>query len=116
MLSLLVSLGLLGLAAVDPVGIAVMPLLLTQTDGIRRSIWFLIGSAIGITALGVAFAIGAGHVMLRVTKDFPWLEPAIEIACGVIFAGFGLYLWWQRRRGEQEPAASDRVGHDAARR
>ena len=79
MLSLLVSLGLLGLAAVDPVGIAVMPLLLTQTDGIRRSIWFLIGSAIGITALGVAFAIGAGHVMLRVTKDFPWLEPAIEI-------------------------------------
>ena len=46
MLSLLVSLGLLGLAAVDPVGIAVMPLLLTQTDGIRRSVWFLIGSAL----------------------------------------------------------------------
>ena len=106
MLSLLGSLGLLGLAAVDPVGIAVMPLLLTQTDGIRRSVWFLIGSALGITALGVVFAIGAGHVMLRVTKDYPWLEPAIEIVCGIALFGFGVYLWWQRRRGQQGPEVS----------
>lgn len=96
MISLLTSLVLLGLAAVDPVGIAVMPLLLTQPDGIRRSVWFLIGSALGITGLGVAFAIGAGHVMLRVTTDYPWLEPSVEIVCGVLLAGFGLYLW---RRG-----------------
>ena len=106
MLSLLGSLGLLGLAAVDPVGIAVMPLLLTQTDGIRRSVWFLIGSALGITALGVVFAIGAGHVMLRVTKDYPWLEPAIEIVCGIALFGFGVYLWWQRRGGQQGPEVS----------
>ena len=69
MLSLLVSLGLLGLAAVDPVGIAVMPLLLTQTDGIRRGVWFLIGSAIGITALGVLstaafYWVGQGEWMI----------------------------------------------------
>ena len=106
MLSLLGSLGLLGLAAVDPVGIAVMPLLLTQTDGIRRSVWFLIGSALGITALGVVFVIGAGHVMLRVTKDYPWLEPAIEIVCGIALFGFGVYLWWQRRGGQQGPEVS----------
>lgn len=106
MLSLLGSLGLLGLAAVDPVGIAVMPLLLTQADGIRRSVWFLIGSALGITALGVVFAIGAGHVMLRVTKDYPWLEPAVEIVCGIALFGFGVYLWWQRRRGQHGPEVS----------
>jgi len=101
-----VSLGFLGLAAVDPVGIAVMPLLLTQPHGIRRSVWFLVGSALGITVLGVAFAIGAGHVMLRVTKDYPWLEPAVEIVCGLLFAGFAMYLWWQQRRGRATPEVS----------
>ncbi len=106
MLSLLVSLGFLGLAAVDPVGVAVMPLLLTQPHGIRRSVWFLAGSAMGIMVLGVAFAIGAGHVMLRVTKEYPWLEPAVEIACGVLFAGFALYLWWQQRQGRGTPEVS----------
>lgn len=100
MLSLLTSLALLGLAAVDPVGIAVMPLLLTQRDGIRRSTWFLIGSATGITALGVLFAVGAGHVMLRITTQYPWLEPSVEIVCGVLLAAFGVYLW--RRGGGAE--------------
>ncbi len=100
MLSLVVSLALLGLAAVDPVGIAVMPMLLTQRNGIRRSMWFLLGSALGITALGVLFAVGAGRVMLHLTDDYPWLEPGIEIVCGVLFAAFGLYLW--RRGGEVE--------------
>lgn len=97
MLTLVVSLALLGLAAVDPVGIAVMPLLLTQRHGVRRSVWFLLGSGLGITLLGVVFAVGAGHVMLQLTDDFPWLEPGIEIACGVLFAAFGIYLW---RRGD----------------
>lgn len=99
--------GFLGLAAVDPVGIAVMPLLLTQPNGIRRSAWFLIGSALGITALGVTFAIGAGHVMLRLKDDFPWLEPGIEIVGGVLFAGFGCYLWWRSRHGDSGPEVSD---------
>ncbi len=103
MLSLVVSLALLGLAAVDPVGIAVMPLLLTQPNGIRRSTWFLLGSAVGITALGVVFAIGAGHVLLRITDDHPWLEPGVEILCGVLLAGFGLVL--SRRGGEVEVSA-----------
>lgn len=107
MLSLLVSLGFLGLAAVDPVGIAVMPLLLTQPHGIRRSVWFLTGSALGITALGTVFAIGAGHVMLRLTHEYPWLEPAVEIACGVLFAAFGAWLWWQQRQGRAGPEVSD---------
>lgn len=96
----MVSLALLGLAAVDPVGIAVMPMLLTQRNGIRRSVWFLLGSALGITALGVLFAVGAGRVMLHVTDDYPWLEPSIEIVCGVLFAAFGLYVW--RRGGDVE--------------
>jgi hypothetical protein len=106
-LSLLASLGILGLAAVDPVGIAIMPLLLSQPHGIRRSMWFLAGSALGITTLGVVFAIGAGHVMLRLTAGYPWLEPAIEIACGVAFAGLGAWLWLQQRRGEAVPEVSD---------
>ncbi len=101
------SLGFLGLAAVDPVGIAVMPVLLTQSHGIRRSVWFLVGSALGIMTLGLVFAVGAGHVMLRLTKDYPWLEPGIEIVAGVGLAGFGIYLWWRRRQGEAGPEVSD---------
>lgn len=100
MFSLLTSLAILGLAAVDPVGIAVMPLLLTQRGGIRRSIWFLIGSAVGITAVGVLFAVGAGHVMLRITTEYPWLEPSVEVVCGLLLAAFGVYLW--RRGGAAE--------------
>jgi hypothetical protein len=103
-LSLLASIGFLGLAAVDPVGIAVMPMLLTQPNGIRRSVWFLAGSAIGILALGVTFAIGAGHVMLRLSEDYPWVEPSIEIVCGLVFAVFGLYLW---KRGGDGAEVSD---------
>jgi hypothetical protein len=106
-LSLVVSLGFLGLAAVDPVGIAVMPLLLTQPNGIRRSTWFLLGSVLGIITLGVVFVIGAGRIMLRLTTDYPWLEPGIEIVSGVLFAGFGFYLWWRRRHGDAGPEVSD---------
>lgn len=98
------SLALLGLAAVDPVGIAVMPVLLTQRNGIRRSVWFLLGSALGITALGVVFAVGAGRVMLRLTDDYPWLEPGVEIVCGVLFAAFGMFLW--KRGGDVEVSGS----------
>lgn len=103
----MVSLGLLGLAAVDPVGIAVMPLLLTQPHGIRRSVWFLVGSAMGITALGVIFAVGAGRIMLRLTDDFPWLEPSIEILAGAIITCVGVYLWSRRRRGNQDLEVSE---------
>ena len=107
MLSLVASLGFLGLAAVDPVGIAVMPVLLTQRHGIRRSVWFLVGSVLGIMTLGLVFAVGAGRIMLRVTKDYPWLEPGIEIVAGVALAGFGVYLWWRRRHGAAGPEVSD---------
>ena len=51
--------------------------------------------------------IGAGRIMLRLTTDYPWLEPGIEIVSGVLFAGFGFYLWWRRRHGDAGPEVSD---------
>ena len=54
---------------------------------------------LGIITLGVVFAIGAGRIMLRLTTDYPWLEPGIEIVSGVYCSpGFGFYLWWRWRQ------------------
>lgn len=84
MVSVFISLFLLGLAAVDPVGIAVMPVLLVQQRPLVRSLVFLLGSFVALMVMGVAFAQGLGGVILRQQVQYPWLMPAIEAVAGVV--------------------------------
>lgn len=107
MFSLLASLIVLGLAAIDPVGIAIMPVLLAQRDGLRRATVFLLGSALGLATLGFLFALGLGRYMLHIFRRYPWLEPAIEIGAGAVIAGFGLYVWQRSRSGGSAATVSD---------
>jgi hypothetical protein len=84
--SLFVSLAVLGLSAVDPVGIAIMPVLLTQKRPMLRAWVFLLGSFVSLMIMGLAFALGFGHIVLRLETEQTWLLPTIEmVAGGVLF-------------------------------
>jgi hypothetical protein len=82
----------LGLGAFDPVGLAAMPILLSQARGVRRAWTFVIGSITAIMLLGIAFASGLGKPIVEFSKDYPWLNSAIELGAAVILIGIGVWL------------------------
>ena len=84
MYGLFLSLFLLGLSAIDPVGIAAMPVLLAQKNPLVRSTLFLFGSFSMLIIMGLVFAQGLGSVVLRFETVYPWILPAIEIFAGVV--------------------------------
>jgi len=96
-IGLLLSLGLLGLSAVDPVGIAAMPLLLTQKNPFARSLLFLGGSFTALMVMGLLFAQGFGTVVVRFEATRSWLVPGIEVAAGVVLLGIAGTLLWRMK-------------------
>lgn len=106
-LGLLSSVGLLGLAAVDPVGIAAMPLLLSQPRGVRRAVAFLLGSCVALLLMGLAFTQGFGRVILAVEARLPWLVPGIELVAGIVLLGTALVVWLRARAGKSDVEPSD---------
>lgn len=97
----------LGLAAVDPIGIALMPLLLMQRRPLRRSIAFLGGSLLALMVMGVAFAWGLGLLVLHAEQSHPWLVPYGQVAAGTVLVAvaIGMAIHWQRhsQAGMQPP-------------
>lgn len=106
-LGLLTSVGLLGLAAVDPVGIAAMPLLLSQSRGIQRAVAFLAGSCVALLLMGLAFTQGFGRVILATEERLPWLVPGLELAAGLILVVTAVVLWLRGRSGRSDAEPSD---------
>jgi hypothetical protein len=100
MFGLFLSLSLLGLAAVDPIGIAVMPLLLSQKHPLTRSFIFLFGSFIALISMGLVFSRGLGEIILRLETTYTWLVPAVETAAGFILLAIAFYLFRQTRTKE----------------
>jgi hypothetical protein len=92
MFSLYLSLALLGLAAVDPIGIAIMPILLLQDNPIKRSSIFLAGSFLSLMVMGVALSKGLGAIVLHFEKGNRWLIPTLELAAGVILVCLALFV------------------------
>lgn len=91
----------LGLAAVDPIGIALMPLLLTQKCPLRRSIAFLSGSLLALMVMGVAFAWGLGLLVLHAEQAHPWLVPYGQVAAGTVLLAVAIGMIIYRRRHRQ---------------
>ena len=108
MLGLFVSLALLGLSAVDPIGIAAMPILLLQPHPFKRSFIFLGGSFASLIVMGLLFAKGFGQVVLRFEKSHPLLVPGAETMAGVILLGIAIALLWRLKSGRLsvDPPAS----------
>lgn len=109
MFALFISVGLLGLAAVDPIGIAAMPVLLLQRRPFARSFAFLGGSFVSLMVMGLLFAKGLGVIVLRFENNHTWLVPAVQMAAGVTLLGIAATVFWQLRRGRLPAEPSPRL-------
>lgn len=103
---LVIELATLGIAGFDPVGVAIMPLLLAQRDGVRRAWVFLAGSASALMVTGVLGAAGLGAPIVHLNRAHPWLEHAVELVAAAVLLPLGVALLVRARRGA--PESSDR--------
>jgi len=98
-LSLLAEVAGLGLAAIDAIGIAFMPILLAQANGLRRAMVFLSGSFVALMAVGLLFTTGVGSRIADLNERHPWLEPGVQVAGGVFLFGAGIFMLVRSRKG-----------------
>lgn len=83
----------LGLAAVDPIGIALTIIILTGKQPILRSLLFVLGSCLALLLMGFIFAHGIGAIVLATENHHHWLAPSFQILMGLLlwsFAAFSL--------------------------
>jgi len=90
----------LGLAAIDPVGISIMPILLVQERPYARSLFFLSGSFVSLIVMGLLFAMGLGQFVLRLEQQVHWLVPVAEAIAGAILIIVAAYLFFRLRFGK----------------
>jgi hypothetical protein len=110
MFSLYLALAGLGLAAIDPIGIGIMPVLLVQRDPYKRALIFLSGSFVSLVVMGLAFAKGLGRVVLTFEHHNRWFVPSIELIGGATLLIVSLTVFWQLKQGKTavEPAGKTR--------
>jgi len=85
-LALFVSLAFIGLVAIDPIGIAAMPILLVQKKPIAKSLSFLGGSFLTLIILGFIISEYLGKDILKIDTAHQWLVPIIELVGGIILS------------------------------
>jgi Sap, sulfolipid-1-addressing protein len=103
-LSVVLELAGLGLAAVDPIGLAFMPILLAQPRGTFRAFIFMFGSFVALTVLGLVFTTGFGSGVLAFNERYPWAAPTVETLGGIALFLIGLYMLRHARRAESSLA------------
>ncbi len=97
--SLLAEVAGLGLAAVDAIGIAFMPILLAQANGLRRALVFMLGSFLALMTVGMLFTTGLGSRIADLNERHPWLEPGVQVLGGVFLVGAGIFMLVRSRAG-----------------
>ena len=91
MIELFLTMAGLGLAAVDPIGIGLVLILLTQKQALLRSAVFLLGSCSALILMGFVFAHSVGAIIIRTEQHHYWLAPSFQIAMGILLSGYSLY-------------------------
>jgi hypothetical protein len=111
MYGLYISLAALGLSAVDPIGIGVMPVLLIQKHPYKRAAVFLSGSLVSLLVMGLLFAKGLGTVVLRFERSHSWFVPSVEIIAAVILLIIAITVYVRSRSGKTaiEPSQKTRT-------
>ncbi|MDB5183085.1 MAG: hypothetical protein JWO47_869 [Candidatus Saccharibacteria bacterium] len=102
MLRLFISLAILGLSAVDPVGIGIMPVLLVQKHPYKRALIFLSGSFTALMLMGLVFAKGIGTFVLHFEHANSWFLPGVERAAGVILLCVATVTFMRLKSGKTE--------------
>src|ERR1035437_266626 len=97
MFSLFVFLALLGLSAIDPIGIAAMPILLLQKNPFIRSFIFLGGSFVSLMLMGLLFAQGYGAIVLRFDNSHAWFVPSVEAVVGLVLLIIAGIVFWRMK-------------------
>lgn len=92
MIWLYIALLLLGLAAIDPLGIIAMPILLAQRKPYIRSAIFLSGSFVSLIAMGLLFSKGLGISIVRLEQQYVWILPIVELLAGLVLLVTGVYI------------------------
>lgn len=106
-LGLLTPLAVLGLLAIDPIGIAVMPILLSQKNPYGRSFVFLSGSFVALVLAGLLFAVGFGAKVLHFENAHTWLVPSTELLAGTVLLVLAARLLWLMQLGRLTTEPSD---------
>jgi hypothetical protein len=109
MTGLFITLILLGLSSIDPIGIAVMPILLLQKKPFKRSFIFLLGSLISIIILGILFARGLGLLVINFENSNHWFVPTIEIVGGLLLLIIAGSILWRIRKGNVSMEPPDSI-------
>lgn len=109
MFGLYISLFFLGLAAIDPIGIGIMPILLAQKHPYRRSFVFLGGSFVALITMGLLFAKGLGQLVLKFEERNHWFVPVIEVIAGSILVIIAAAVYAQSRKGKSSVEPSVRT-------
>jgi Ca2+/Na+ antiporter len=109
-LSLCISLIALGLAAIDPIGIGIIPILLVQKNPYRKAAIFLSGSFISLIIMGLLFSKGLGQIILHFEHHNTWLIPLAELvaAAGLIVVALVIYIQLKRGKTSIEPSERTR--------
>jgi hypothetical protein len=107
---LYLSLAFLGLAAIDPVGIGIMPVLLVQKKPYSRAFAFLGGSFAALMLMGLLFARGLGKIVCRFEQHNRWLVPTIELAAAGLLLIIATSLFVRLKLGKisVDPSAKTR--------
>ena len=107
---LYITLILIGLTAIDPIGLGSMPLLLSQKQPYKRCAVFLSGSMSSMIIMGLLFAKGLGRAILRFEHRNHWLVPSVGFTAAAILFILAGVIYWQLRSGKQmvEPGEKTR--------
>jgi hypothetical protein len=109
MVGLFISLILLGLSAIDPIGIATMPILLVQKNGLIRSFIFLGGSFVSLMIMGFLFAKGLGNIVLNFEKSYTWFVPSLEVVAGLVLIIIAGIVLLRMVRGKAKTELSEPI-------
>ena len=100
------QLSALGIASIDAVGIAAMPLLLHEKHGATKAFAFLAGSFLTLFVLGVLFTTGLGHFFSRWTSTHPQIESIMQLLSGLGLLATAGYIAWRARSGSDSDPPS----------
>lgn len=109
MYGLYISLAILGLSAIDPIGIGIMPILLIQKHPYKRAVTFLSGSFVSLMVMGLLFARGLGIVVVRFERMHTWFVSTIEAIAGAILLLIALFVYIRLKTGKTSVEPSTRT-------